>query len=376
KIYGHRKEEMGKDPIVRLHTPTGAQNIRLADRETHTRQRRLLAHAFSKSALREQEPVLQLYADKLLDQLSRECHKTPLDMVAWLTLASFDLNRPHVVWSKIRLSGPRRGLVGDSGSNISSRPCKQSRGEIEKGSEHGDFLHYILAANDDKGMSPEEIPVNAFFLSIAGSESTSHRNVGYRLPDPDPPNPHTGEPSPRFGPRVLPRKEEITPVQYQRAWISHTPSSAKRYASIRPVAITLPRRACPPAGKSFSTASYPSGVTVVGVHHYSTYHHLRGSFPPGRRNSSPSVELYPARCGIGRRRLPTTHRECLQPFSGRAAERPGEGTSRRAEMRLLADASAVPVRSAAAAAAAANRGRSGGDAAGRKVQGFWAEETA
>jgi hypothetical protein len=46
-IHGQRRLEMPKDPIFRLHTPTGAQNIMVADRETHSRQRRLLSHAFS-----------------------------------------------------------------------------------------------------------------------------------------------------------------------------------------------------------------------------------------------------------------------------------------------------------------------------------------
>ncbi|KAL9007728.1 MAG: hypothetical protein Q9173_007066 [Seirophora scorigena] len=53
---------------------------------------RLLAHAFSKSALRKQEPILQLYPTKLLDRLSHECHDGGLlNIATWPTFASFDL---------------------------------------------------------------------------------------------------------------------------------------------------------------------------------------------------------------------------------------------------------------------------------------------
>jgi cytochrome P450 len=44
-----------------------------------------------------------------------------------------------------------------------------ARGDTER----KDFMHYILEANDDKGMSNAEINVNAFSLNIAGSESSS-----------------------------------------------------------------------------------------------------------------------------------------------------------------------------------------------------------
>ena len=39
-------------------------NILTGDRATHTRHRRLLSHAFSEKALREQESILQGFVDK------------------------------------------------------------------------------------------------------------------------------------------------------------------------------------------------------------------------------------------------------------------------------------------------------------------------
>lgn len=350
---------MGKDPIFRLHTPTGAQNILVADRETHTRQRRLLAHAFSESALREQEPVLQLYADKLLDQLSRECHTSPLDMVAWLTFASFDLighmsfgqnfgcldqgiYHPFVraitamaseltftqIWKywgimSIRAIFTPKGLVGQRVKNIKSAMQTVQR-RIEKGSEHRDFLHYILAANHDKGMSPEEIHVNAFSLSIAGSESTAtamsgavflmltHQSAYQRLVTEIRSAYATEEEIILFSTNAL---------EYLNAVITET---LRIYP---PVAITLPR--CVPTGGDVILDQFvPSGVSV-GVHHYSTYHHPDNFHRP--------AEFLPQRWLPGTRDLPpfaNDNKECMQPFSFGPRNCLGKNIAR-AEMRLL-----------------------------------------
>jgi cytochrome P450 len=63
-------------------------------------------------------------------------------------------------------------LMGQRVKNIKTAMQTVQR-RIAKGSQHRDFLHYILSANNEKGISPAEINVNAFSLSIAGSESTA-----------------------------------------------------------------------------------------------------------------------------------------------------------------------------------------------------------
>ncbi|KAI4223150.1 MAG: hypothetical protein L6R40_008526 [Gallowayella cf. fulva] len=350
---------MAKDPIFRLHTPTGAQNILVADRGTHTRQRRLLAHAFSESALREQEPILQLYANKLLEQLSRECHKGPVDMVAWLTFASFDLighmsfgenfgcldrgdYHPFVraiaamaseltftqMWKywglmSIRALFTPKAVRGQRAKHIkTAMQTVQTR--IKKGSEHRDFLHYILSANDDKGMSPDEINVNAFSLSIAGSESTATALSGaiFLLLT-----------HPSVYERVIaetrsahPTEEAITlssthHLEYLNAVITET---LRIYP---PVAITLPRRV-PAGGDLILDRFVPAGVTV-GVHHYATTH-LPDNF------HRPTAFL-PHRWMSGTRDLPpfaADRKECMQPFSFGPRNCLGKNIAR-AEIRLL-----------------------------------------
>lgn len=59
-----------------------------ADRMTHSRHRRLLSHAFSEKALREQEDVLVKYCTKLLAQLDAECAGGPVDLTDWYHLTS------------------------------------------------------------------------------------------------------------------------------------------------------------------------------------------------------------------------------------------------------------------------------------------------
>lgn len=59
----------------------------VADRETHSRQRRVLSHAFSEKALREQEPVLQMYCDVLCERLQENCETGAVDMSEWFTFA-------------------------------------------------------------------------------------------------------------------------------------------------------------------------------------------------------------------------------------------------------------------------------------------------
>lgn len=81
-IYGHRqgKEEM---PKIRLPPPDGGHSIVTANREDHSRHRRLLAHAFSEKALREQEPFFQEYVDLLMRRLRQHAASGPIDIVQW-----------------------------------------------------------------------------------------------------------------------------------------------------------------------------------------------------------------------------------------------------------------------------------------------------
>ncbi|KAH7076877.1 benzoate 4-monooxygenase cytochrome P450 [Paraphoma chrysanthemicola] len=358
-IYGHRKNEMSKDAIFRLHTPTGAQNILVADRETHTRQRRLLSHAFSEAALREQEPILQLYAEKLVDQLALRCSSGPLDLASWFTFASFDLighmcfgenfgcldkgeyapfvqaitamaseltfNQMSKYWGVIGIFQffTPRGVIGQRMKHIKTAMQTVQR-RIKQGSAHRDFLHYILSANDEKGMSAAEINVNAFSLSIAGSESTATALSGavfFMLTN------HSVYQHLVHEIRSAHSKEQdITlasthKLKYLDAVINET---LRMYP---PVAITMPR--CVPTGGEIINGRFvPQGITV-GVHHYSTNHlpdnfHRPNDFLPERWLSGTS-DVAP---------FASDNKDCMQPFSFGPRNCLGKNLAR-AEIRLL-----------------------------------------
>lgn len=60
----------------------------------HARIRKLLSHAFSETALREQEPILSTYFDlfisRLKDQLG-EAVASKVDITSWYTFTTFDI---------------------------------------------------------------------------------------------------------------------------------------------------------------------------------------------------------------------------------------------------------------------------------------------
>jgi len=82
-IYGHRGEEMAKDlqGAGLTRPPNGEHGILTADRENHARMRRLISHAFSDKALREQEGFLQEYVGLLIKGLMEHAGKGSVDLV-------------------------------------------------------------------------------------------------------------------------------------------------------------------------------------------------------------------------------------------------------------------------------------------------------
>lgn len=54
--------------------------------------KKLMLHAFSESALRDQEPIILSYCDLLVQRLFEQIEaKEQVDMAAWLNFASFDI---------------------------------------------------------------------------------------------------------------------------------------------------------------------------------------------------------------------------------------------------------------------------------------------
>ncbi|KAH6895742.1 cytochrome P450 [Thelonectria olida] len=324
-IYGQRSVEMKKDPIFSLVTPTGVPNIMTADRLTHSRHRRLLSHAFSEKALREQEDVLVKYSTKLFNQL--ECKRTTglVDLTEWFHLTTFDLigslafgqdfacvdtGKPHPFVAAIKHvsrelimsqmatyygAGALRKrffLRGSDDSRLANaRRAKQMvDARVERGptDDRKDFWHYVLAADEskakNKGLSPPEMVVNAFSIAIAGSDGTAttltaaayllmtHEDVHRRLRD---------------GIRkAFDREESITSAALAGDRIPLLDAVLNESMRLYPpVAVTLPR-VVPERGATIDGVFVPAGTTV-GINHLSAYHsmenfHRADEFVPER----------------------------------------------------------------------------------------------
>jgi cytochrome P450 len=92
-LYGHRataieksKRFYGPDPFG------GPPGMIRADNASHARQRKLVSHAFSDKALREQEGLLKGYVELLIAKLKEVAAKgAKADMVGWYNFTTFDI---------------------------------------------------------------------------------------------------------------------------------------------------------------------------------------------------------------------------------------------------------------------------------------------
>ena len=95
-IYGHRngRKDLNKHPIhVGAVDPMpGVSTISMADQENHARQRKALSHGFSKKALWGQEPIVNGFVTKLMDNIHGFVQKgESFDIVKWFNFFTFDI---------------------------------------------------------------------------------------------------------------------------------------------------------------------------------------------------------------------------------------------------------------------------------------------
>jgi cytochrome P450 len=216
EVFGHsrggRAEFSHWDDFYQIGDKTN-QSLFPADRESHRRQRRLLAHAFSDAAIKEQEALIKQYVDKLFVQLRREAvQQGPTDMLKWYNFTTFDIigdlvfgepfhcldNSDYHPWVSMIFAGIRAGagmiallkmpllrwtlrlIVSKEDIQQRNEHKAMSREKTERRIALGpapngrkDIMTYILRHNDEKGMSHAEILGNSDALIVAGSETTA-----------------------------------------------------------------------------------------------------------------------------------------------------------------------------------------------------------
>lgn len=212
-IYGHRKANkptFPKDPEFYIPAPSGLTNMLNATEADHTRQKRLLTHAFSERAMRDQEPLIQSYIDLFIARV-RELSKggQRVNVEEWLNFLTFDIigdlafgepfgclteanYHPWVatIFQSIKTGTFLRALSIYPLLALGARKMmpahlmqkrvqhyRMSKERVGKRlamtTSRPDFMSYILRHNDERGMHQSEIETNATLLIQAGSETTA-----------------------------------------------------------------------------------------------------------------------------------------------------------------------------------------------------------
>ena len=216
EIYSHipGKQEFSKDPWGQQKTPNGIPSILGADKERHTRYRRLLAHGFSEKGLQDQESHIRKYVNLLMDRLSEKTKDgETTDMVAWYNMTVLDVigdlafgesfesleNRKMHDWIPA-ISGSvrfflksnivrRYGLdflipysVNKDTVALRMKHLKYIEQKVDQwiqcGKDRGDFWDRIMikSSNDNQsgeGMTKVEMFNNAGVLVLGGSETSA-----------------------------------------------------------------------------------------------------------------------------------------------------------------------------------------------------------
>lgn len=213
-IYGHRKPgalPFSKDPEFYMPAPPGESHMINASEADHFRQKRLLTHAFSERALRDQESLIMSYVDLFIQRLRGYANrKEEANLEEWLNFLTFDIvgdlafgspfgclegseYHPWVatIFHSIKTGAFLRALSVYPFLAAQVRKVMPQR-LIQKRLAHyqlskdkvtqrlatttarPDFISYILRYNDEeRGMKRSEIEVNAGIIIQAGSETTA-----------------------------------------------------------------------------------------------------------------------------------------------------------------------------------------------------------
>lgn len=192
----------------------------MAPRDDHRRQRRLLSHAFSTTALQEQEDYVTCYVDLLIQRLHENVRSGDpvVDICKWLNYTTFDIigelafadpfgclyKSDYHPWVAMLFNGVFKAkglklfiaqyplllpfflpflswkLLRDMRDNNDLAEKKTLR-RIEMGeSNRKDIMAYILKNNSDgKLMTHSEVLENSRQLIIAGSETTATALSGF-----------------------------------------------------------------------------------------------------------------------------------------------------------------------------------------------------
>lgn len=296
-IYGMRPahERFQKD----VNIFSSVDSILTASDADHSRIRRLLSHAFSDKALREQESLVQSHVDNLIRALQDQIHgpaKGEVNIKDWFNYTTFDVisdfsfgesfncleESRYQPWVAMFMSAlklvamssvakrfpPLERLlklyipkdVIEARKNHSKQAAEKVEKRLNTETTRPDLLYYLQKHNEGGkeagGMTREEIDKNAATLIGAGGETTAQHIVAavYFLLT----NPHCME-NLLQEIRAFESKEDLNlnnlgPLQYYQAIIDET-------FRMFPPAVAGQARVAPKAGAIVSGYFVPGGVS-------------------------------------------------------------------------------------------------------------------
>lgn len=219
EVYGHHMPQWPKDPNFFGPDPYGEPGIIRADDVSHPRQRKLVSHAFSDRALKDQEHVVKHYVSLLVEKLEQDAnnHDGKVDLVAWFNFTTFDvmadltfgesLNQlrgsMYSPWVKSIFSNVRSlqlmsiaaewqpftkiltwflipSKVKEERQNVWRFSADKVKGRLSRQVDRNDIWSYILRYSNDenkekrmKGLTLNEMLSNGQIFMSAGTETTA-----------------------------------------------------------------------------------------------------------------------------------------------------------------------------------------------------------
>ncbi|KAF4761614.1 hypothetical protein N7455_002375 [Penicillium solitum] len=342
-IYSHRKlgaRSFLKDPKFYLQGPRGP-NLLNSNDEDHSRERRLLSHAFSEKALREQEGLVQSYVDMLVERLKEvvSSSKETVDMSQWYNFTTFDiigdlafgepfdclresqyhpwvkivfvsmkvmaLSRPLLVYPFLapivrRLLPKRLTKMREKSFALATNKVHR---RLETKVERPDFMTYILRYNDDRSMTIREMEANAALLILAGSETTASLLSGFTYYIMANPLAYR-----KLVDEIRGSFQSYEDIDFQKVGqLTYLNAALEESLRVYPPVPAIIPRVVPKDGALIDGKFVPENVSVSGAH-YSTYH--------SESHFTKADSFIPERWLDSRdKRFESDSRTAVQPFS-------------------------------------------------------------
>ncbi|KAF1973408.1 cytochrome P450 ClCP1 [Bimuria novae-zelandiae CBS 107.79] len=188
-VYGSRttnlfsKQKLFYSPDI-FGDPPG---ILRADTDSHARQRKLVAHAFSDKALRQQEFILKHYAKLLIEKLTKAAwDHGEVDLARFYNFTTFDIMTDLTFLGVIKRWPLTNALLQRCLPKARKEKLKHHllfsvervNKRLRQKTDRPDFLTYILRHREDEngntfGLAASEMYSNAGLFMIAGTETTA-----------------------------------------------------------------------------------------------------------------------------------------------------------------------------------------------------------